>query len=545
MSEVAAKTGLDDYLVAGGTVQELLLLARPFEPVDLARERLKRDEGLQAAIAERWRILRGLPLKATRQNTAAAVVRVLTHEAQKSGELVERGGRRFVRVVLDRRTLAERAAKSKKSVNRAIEYLEDPEAFEGEGRILRDNNGRQAHKAGAFLLPVPTAEPIAQEGTQYGGSEEERRRDREATESFSENSENFSPLSNRAYDPGGYPPALEGEQDVPALRYSKVILYQARREGRDVVAATHYVKRLGEKRGQIIRHVLEAGGRAEPRGELLERFASQRTRPWDFDRRVIGPIVEAGIFVRDGSAVVIAPDWREALERKREEDGELEDAERQRERHAKQRKKYRENYPRRHEHPADRQPELMGKEKVRPIVEARKADDARARIERQRQKAGITAAVFLADEMKGVLALRWQELRARWTQRGGRGEDLRLAVQDGPYRFEREEADERHLYVYHGKHHEAGEPRSKEREPARVLPITNGAPVMVPETEELAADSLNNSQRCELLREPPKRPPKVTHKVYGEGVYEHPPSCDCEWCAAPPAESYVKTGGAS
>jgi hypothetical protein len=184
MSEVASKTGLDDYLVAGGTVQELLLLARPFEPVDLARERLKRDEGLQAAIAARWRILRGLPLKATRQNTAAAVVRVLTHEAQKSGELVERGGRRFVRVVLDRRTLAERAAKSKKSVNRAIEYLEDPEAFEGEGRILRDNNGRQAHKAGAFLLPVPTAAPIAQEGTQYGGSEEERGRDREATESF-------------------------------------------------------------------------------------------------------------------------------------------------------------------------------------------------------------------------------------------------------------------------------------------------------------------------------------------------------------------------
>ena len=171
MSSVAAKTGVDDYLVAGGTVQELLLLARPFEPVDLARERLKRDEGLQAAIAERWRILRDMALKATRQNTAAAVVRVLTHEAERAGELVERGGRRFVRVVMDRRTLAERAAKSKKSVNKAIEYLE---ALEGEGRILRDNNGRQVDKAGAFLLPVP----IAQEGAQYGGRREERGRDR-------------------------------------------------------------------------------------------------------------------------------------------------------------------------------------------------------------------------------------------------------------------------------------------------------------------------------------------------------------------------------
>ena len=62
--------------------------------------------------------------------------------------------------------------------------------------------------------------------------------------------------------------------------------------------------------------------------------------------------------------------------------------------------------------------------------------------------------------------------------------------------------------------------------------IPNGAPVVLPELEEPAADSL-------------KGPPKVTHKVYGEGDYEHGPFCDCEWCEAPPARSYVKIGGAS
>jgi hypothetical protein len=192
MSEVAAKTGLDDYLVAGGTVQELLLMARPFEPVDFARERLKRDERLQAAAALRRQILRGMPLKTDRQNTAAAVMRVLTDEVTQSGELVERGGRSFVRVVMDRRTLAERAAKSKKAVNEAIEYLE---GLEGEERILRDNDGRQAHKAGAFLMPVP----IAQKGTHNGGGGQ--RRDRKATESFSED---FSLVSDGASYPGIY-----------------------------------------------------------------------------------------------------------------------------------------------------------------------------------------------------------------------------------------------------------------------------------------------------------------------------------------------------
>jgi hypothetical protein len=277
MSEVAAKTGLDDYLVAGGTVQELLLLARPFEPVDLGRERLKRDEGLQAAMAERWRILEEMPLKTTRQNTAAAVVRVLTHEAEKSGELVERNGQPYLRVEKDRRTLAEESAKSKKSVNAAVEYLE---ALKGEGRILRDNNGRQAHKAGAFLLPVP----IAQRGAHNGGGTEEQERSREATENFSAN---VSTLFNAAYDRGGHPSALE---DVPPLRYSKVILYTARREGREVVAATHYIRRLGPKRENIVGYVLEAGGEV-PETQVYERFASARTRPWDFRRRTLGPLL--------------------------------------------------------------------------------------------------------------------------------------------------------------------------------------------------------------------------------------------------------------
>ncbi len=87
-----------------------------------------------------------------------------------------------------------------------------------------------------------------------------------------------------------------------------------------------------------------------------------------------------------------------------------------------------------------------------------------------------------------------------------------------------------HLYVYH----EAGEPRPDRETPAAIVAILDGAPIVLPEPEETTADT-----------SPPKRPPKVTHKVYGEGVYDHGPFCDCEWCAALLARSYVTIGGAS
>jgi len=182
-------------------------------------------------------------------------------------------------------------------------------------------------------------------------------------------------------------------------------------------------------------------------------------------------------------------------------------AERQRERHARQRKKFRENYPRRHEHPAEKEPELMGKEKVRPIVEARRADDERVRIEHQRQKVGITAEVFLSDELEGASGFRWQELRALWTQRGGKGEELRRAVQDAPYRFRREEADGGALYVYPK---EAAKHRPERQKPAAVVPMRHEAK---------------------------PQPAWTLHQI----SEEHPLVCECHDCTTR-APSYAKIG---
>jgi len=444
--------------VEGGTAAELRLMAHPYKPVDVARERMGRDEMFRAAIEERRRRLRALPVKTTGQATRVAVVRVLTIEAQRSGEIVAGG----VRVVMDRRTLAERAAKSRKAVNKAIGHLCEA------GDLRLDNAGRKAERAGAFVLP--TSQGLAQKGPhngrKQGESEEAGRAAGEAKRGGKDN-------------PGGYPSAL-GDQ-VPALRWPKVVLYWAMKDGRRIVAASHYVARLGEKRGEIARHVLEAGGRAEV-ADLMARFASPKARPWDFDRRVLGPLVEAGILVRSeaGSAVEIAPDWRESLERERLQADEEEDARRQRQAHTRQRQAYRD----RDRTPADEQTApLVGKEENRRIREEQVRREKRRWVEEQRRKVGTTAATFLDDEIDGVYGVRFQDAAERWrTLHNGSASDLWQAVHFGPFVRRRIEGE---LYI----------------DPEPETP----APPPPPE---------------------PQMPPKI------DGVYRHGQECGCAWCAA-------------
>src|SRR5215210_7613566 len=169
------KAGLDDHFAAGTlTVEDLRNMRRRFDPADLARERLDQDPGLRDALEKRWDYLRGMPVTGSGGGTRVAFMRVLTLEAEKSGELVEHNGRPGVRVVMDRRTSAKRAQKSLKAIKNALEF------FEGEEQptLCRDNVGRKAEKAGAFVLFTDFTDSTAgaQRGTHNGeirGTEEE------------------------------------------------------------------------------------------------------------------------------------------------------------------------------------------------------------------------------------------------------------------------------------------------------------------------------------------------------------------------------------
>jgi hypothetical protein len=94
------------------------------------------------------------------------------------------------------------------------------------------------------------------------------------------------------------------------------------------------------------------------------------------------------------------------------------------------------------------------------ILERNAPNWERQRIEHERERVGVTAAVFVADALEGVTAVRWREMRERWRARSGKPRDLQHAVISGPFRFTRE-ADG-WLYVYP---REAPEPEHTEPAP--------------------------------------------------------------------------------
>jgi hypothetical protein len=502
------KAGLDDHFASGTlTVEDLRGMRRRFDPADLARERLDRNAALRDALEKRREHLREMPVMGSGGGTRVAFVRVLTLEAEKSGELVERNARPGVRVVMDRRTAAKRAQKSLKAIKNAIDF------FEGEEQptLCRDNVGRKAEKAGAFVLFTDFIDFTegAQKGTHNGEI-------RGAEEKGSPREEKRTPLSLASYPSGVYPSARLSEK-VPALRHPKVILYWAMKDGERVVADSHYVWRLAEQRAEVMRHALDVGPRV-PVVDLMPRFATERTRQRDFVRRVLRPLtgrrfdkdLVTGEFVEvdigpplaklerdpDGT-LMFCPrsDWLEALEEHRKRTDEIEDSRRQAKKYADQRK----NYRKRKDAPTDPTPELAGPEKVRKIVEAAERRDQAVRVEEQRRKVGTTAETFLADALEGNSGFGWRELRALWKAKGGKPEDLRRAVKH-PYRFRREH-DRGALYV-----ERTGDAPEPERKPATVA----------------------------VLREPePKMPERV------DGIYQHGEFCDCEWCDTPVQPRYA------
>lgn len=96
--------------------------------------------------------------------------------------------------------------------------------------------------------------------------------------------------------------------------------------------------RLGKRRGRAV-DVLEA----EPiltLEEIAQRLGHKRPR--DVRRRILQPLVEAGVVVFVEGRYSLATDWRAALDRRREEDGEIEAAKRQKQRHEEARRAFRE-----------------------------------------------------------------------------------------------------------------------------------------------------------------------------------------------------------
>jgi hypothetical protein len=304
-----SKQGVDDYLAAGGTVKEMFALARKFDPADVGRIRLSRNERLRAAVEDLERRWWAEEWKGRGGHSERDVAHQLIEAARRCGKPHPDG----IRVEVSWGTLQVGARVSRRTLGKHLPRLEK------RGFCYRDNGGRKADRTGAFVLRAKV--------DQYG---------REATQATS---------GLQACDPCGLP--LRGASEVPRMMWSSPRFTPRR----GTVSGTRKVRkskppaprdrieRLGKVRGAVVDALVAAGGSCTLQ-QLCEILRRKRAR--DLRRRILPMLEQAGIIEVAGDVVSLAPDWSERLDAARDAGGELEADELAEERRKAKSRAYRE-----------------------------------------------------------------------------------------------------------------------------------------------------------------------------------------------------------
>jgi len=284
------KAGVDDYLAAGGTVAELRMMAGPYELVDVASERMGRDEKLRAGMEDLYRKFWAEEWKGMGGASARDVYLKLIEAAKRSGKVHPDG----VRVEKAQGPLALESKVSTRTLWKALGRLEEW------GLIYRDNEGRKPDKSGAFVLRAN----VSHKGRG------------DAAEG------NVTPQL-RTYNPGDLhlraprlrwsSPKAKGHRGL--VKGTRMVRQGVRSESRPAL------KRLGKVRGAIL-DALDAGGGILTLQEVAGALHCKRAR--DIRRRNLPMLEEAGIISVDGDVVTLAEDWLDRLEDARELGGEIE-----------------------------------------------------------------------------------------------------------------------------------------------------------------------------------------------------------------------------
>ena len=546
------RAGLDDYLGAGGDLEALARSAAPFERVDVAAERLSRDETLRGIVAEKMREADELPARKEGECNRRKVARFLAGTLAPVRGKVRPGG--VVEVVAGFAEIAEGVRfGSLQTVSKALDGLDET------GFLVIQRAPKGGRAASSYLLRV-NPPGVCTQGVNVGG------RGVGGKESQKGRGEDGTPLTQRDSHASLHSTyTLAKSAELPALRNSKLVHTFERKGGRRVVVDSQYFKRYGAKGELIIRHVLERG--AVETAELWEKFGARTSRLPGFFDTWIKQKVKDGVFRGDLESVEMAPDWREALEGVRRQTDEDEDNRLQSEKYARRRRARRERMEaeRRGDVPApEPTPELAGRERVAEIFAADAERDHAARVEEQRRKVGTTAETFIADALEGVSGFAFVQLLDLWAEKGGKRTDLwRVArAPGGPWTLRREDGDgplyvERRAagsYVRTQKTREGESLKTTpQKAPAEVVPMRpENEPHASPENPTkphpgAGLDPFRNTPRpdrwtvrnSEAADVPRKLAPKV------DGVYRHGPECACWMCGGEAPAEHVQVGASA
>jgi hypothetical protein len=290
--------GVDDFFVAGGTPNELKMLARRFDPTHIGHVRLSRDAKLRALVEDLERRHADTRWTWPGADADEDVFLKLIESARRHGQIVADG----LRVEKAQGPLALEAKVSSRTLWKSLNRLEERDS------LYRDNKSRKLDKTGAFVLRASVSHKGGSSATEGKVAQE-----------------------LRGGDPGDlHPRAPRLWASRPKWKPTKKMLREHRQGVRTWMPEPREgLKRLGKKRGHCFDRIDVAGGKL-----TLEELGEQMgIRPRDLVRRkttdkgrdglLIWP-QEAGIVVIDGDTVSLAPDWRARLEEQRELGEEIE-----------------------------------------------------------------------------------------------------------------------------------------------------------------------------------------------------------------------------
>ena len=414
-----SKQGVDDFLVGGGTIKEMLMLARKFEPADVGRIRLSRDEKLRAAVEDLGRRFWAEEWKGMGGHSDRDVALKLVEAAGRHGKVVEDG----IRVERSWGTLELESKVSRRTLSKAIRRLEI------RGFLRRDNEGRREGKSGAFVLRAK----VDHYGGGTAGTEESNVRVTNVSslgiqlrasvhshlEAGGEVGESVRVLPMPERDERAGPLAFS----APRLRWSS----PARRPLLGTVEGTRKVRRgqrekareavtrLGKTRGAVI-DVLEDLGGTATLGELAASL--HHKRPRDLRRRLFPMLEDARIISVDDDLVTLSPNWLEALDVAREIGGEIKAEKLTRRRVRENSRAYRDRHKARPEHhPANADADGWAEE-LRPEDPALPADASGASEGDEAPVSGLAVAVGGYLEINPGDACQWSSWLANclWSE---------------------------------------------------------------------------------------------------------------------------------
>jgi DNA-binding transcriptional LysR family regulator len=349
-----SKTGADDFLVAGGTLEELLGLARPYSPGDLQQEKLSRNEGLRRGLDYLRSRTEEMPAKTSRDCSKLAAWRACIAILEKRGEVVRDG----IEAPIPSLRGAELGHMTQPTFSAC---MKDFEAEVGVRRIEPESY----EEAYSFVFLIPRGVTLYNYETQRGESN---------------TSYNVHPGYKALH------PLQEVRWSTPGSRKQKRGVVSGTRKPRQGPSSgeTEPKRRPGKKRDEVLRYVVANGG-AATREELLERFGTQKTAWKDFKRNVLSELlgvrrqykgaplsVGPPVLELDDDGVRLVPAWEDAWEKHRILSGENEAARKQKRDNMYQRIAYR----RRKEVPADPAPTEA------EMAEGREDREKRRRIDR-------------------------------------------------------------------------------------------------------------------------------------------------------------------